>query len=245
MDQKEQELCIRDAMNSIHVSLDDQQVGQLQKYYEMTVEKNQVMNLTAITEFHDFVIRHFLDSLLFSDRILEKFTRKDLSVIDVGTGAGFPGIPLKIAYPALKVTLLDSLNKRLLFLNDVISAIGLENTSTVHYRAEDGARDRLLREKYDLAVSRAVANMSTLAEYCIPYVKPGGLFVAYKSDSSEEELKKSEKVIEMLGGKVEEVLTGTISGTDINRNIILIRKVRNTSNRYPRKAGIPSREPLS
>ena len=230
MDQKEQELCIRDAMNSIHVSLDDQQVGQLQKYYEMTVEKNQVMNLTAITEFHDFVIRHFLDSLLFSDRILEKFTRKDLSVIDVGTGAGFPGIPLKIAYPALKVTLLDSLNKRLLFLNDVISAIGLENTSTVHYRAEDGARDRLLREKYDLAVSRAVANMSTLAEYCIPYVK---------------ELKKSEKVIEMLGGKVEEVLTGTISGTDINRNIILIRKVRNTSNRYPRKAGIPSREPLS
>ncbi|MGI6107266.1 MAG: 16S rRNA (guanine(527)-N(7))-methyltransferase RsmG [Lachnospiraceae bacterium] len=241
----EQKQAIRDAFASLNISLSSIQTEQLLAFYEMIVEKNKVMNLTSITGFSDFVIKHYLDSLIFSDKVLARYPSKRIRMIDIGTGAGFPGVPMKIVYPELDTVLLDSLNKRLPFLNDAISDLNLQNIRTVHYRAEDGARDKGLREKFDLVVSRAVANMSTLSEYCIPYVKMNGYFTAYKSIASEEELEKAEPAIQLLGGKVEEVLTGKIPNTDIEREIILIKKVHSTPGKYPRKAGTPLKNPLS
>ena len=180
------------------LELSDEQIQQFSKYYDMLIEWNKVMNLTAITDKEEVIIKHFADSLLLSKY---KNLHDNLCVIDVGTGAGFPGIPLKIAYPELKVTLMDSLNKRLMFLDNVISELNLENITTVHSRAEDGGRSVEYREKYDLAVSRAVANLATLSEWCIPFVKPGGYFIPYKSNALSEEIRDGKKAIRILGGQ--------------------------------------------
>ena len=166
------------------------------------------------------------------------------SVIDVGTGAGFPGIPLKIAFPHLKVVLLDSLNKRINFLNTVIAELGLTDIKTIHGRAEDYAKQTEYREKFDLCVSRAVANLSTLSEYCLPYVSADGLFVPYKSGEIDEELENSKKAVKILGGKIENVVKFQLPGTEIARSFVKIRKISNTNKKYPRKAGLPAKEPL-
>lgn len=228
-------------MKNISLQLSKTQEEQFDRFYELLVEWNKVMNLTAITEYDEVVEKHFVDSLLIEKTVdLNKIEK----VIDVGTGAGFPGIPLKIAYPHLKVTLLDSLNKRLKFLNAVITELELENIVAVHGRAEDFAKQQQYREKYELCVSRAVANLSTLSEYCLPYVKTGGTFVSYKSGNIDEELRTSYNAIKILGGNVSDVIKFQLPGTDIGRSFIKIEKVKSTGKRYPRKAGLPAKEPL-
>ncbi len=221
--------------------LSKRQKEQFDKFYNTLIEWNRVMNLTAITEYDEVVKKHFIDSLSVKNVINLKEVR---SVIDVGTGAGFPGIPLKIAFPHLKVTLLDSLNKRVKFLNEVIFELDLKNIETVHGRAEDVARNEKYREQYDICVSRAVANLATLSEYCLPYVKIGGNFISYKSDNIEEEIKDSEKAIITLGGVIKEIVRFELPGTDIRRSFVIIEKKKSTSKKYPRKAGLPSKEPL-
>lgn len=226
---------------SLGIELTDTQQDKLNLFYKLLVEWNEKMNLTAITEYNDVVIKHFMDSIAINQAF---DISEDSSVIDVGTGAGFPGIPLNIVYPA-KYTLLDSLNKRINFLNEVISQCDLKNINTIHSRAEDGAHNKDLREKFDIAVSRAVANLSTLTEYCLPYVKIGGRFISYKSGNIDVELEQSKKAISILGGEIEKVVPVTLPTTDIERTFVIIKKVKQTGSKYPRKAGLPSKEPLS
>ncbi len=228
-------------VKELSIVLNDKQIQQFEQYYNILVEWNKVMNLTAITKYEEVIEKHFLDSLTIVDAInMEKIE----TLIDVGTGAGFPGIPLKIAFPHLKVTLLDSLNKRIKFLNEVIDLLELDDIKTIHGRAEDYAKQAEYREQYDICVSRAVANLATLSEYCLPYVKVDGLFVPYKSGEINEELKSSEKAVSILGGKVEEVVKFQLPGTDIGRSFVKIHKIKETKKKYPRKAGMPTKEPL-
>lgn len=232
---------LTEKVKELSIVLNDKQIQQFEQYYNILVEWNKVMNLTAITEYEEVVEKHFLDSLTIVDAInMEKIE----TLIDVGTGAGFPGIPLKIAFPHLKVTLLDSLNKRIKFLNEVIDLLELDDIKTIHGRAEDYAKQAEYREQYDICVSRAVANLATLSEYCLPYVKVDGLFVPYKSGEIDEELKSSEKAVSILGGKVEEVVKFQLPGTDIGRSFVKIHKIKETKKKYPRKAGMPTKEPL-
>lgn len=217
------------------------QQEQLTTYYEMLVEKNKVMNLTGITEFEDVLEKHFLDSIAVA-RYVD--LTKEVSVIDLGTGAGFPGMPLKILFPNLKMTLADSLNKRLLFLNEVIDSLGLEGVTTVHGRAEDLAMNANYREQYDYCVSRAVANLSSLSEYCLPFVKLGGSFISYKSGEIEKELSAAKKAIFLLGGQVKEVIPFRLDGTDLSRSFVMIEKEKKTPKIYPRKSGTPTKKPL-
>lgn len=229
------------------IGLSDKQYGQFIRYYEILIEWNKVMNLTAITEYDEAVVKHFLDSLSLVKAIdikSELSKNSDLSMIDVGTGAGFPGIPLKIAFPGLNITLLDSLNKRVGFLNTVTEELGLTGITTVHGRAEDYAKKGKLRESFDLCVSRAVANLSTLSEYCLPYVKIGGRFIAYKSEKTAEEISGAEKALSELGGKIVSSEEFVLPGTDLYRTLIVVEKIKATPNKYPRKAGTPSKEPL-
>ena len=229
-------------LNQIGITLNDKQKEQFDKFYELLVEWNKVMNLTGITEYEEVNEKHFVDSL----SIVKAIDMNDVkSVIDIGTGAGFPGIPLKIAFPHLKVVLLDSLNKRINFLNTVISELGLENIETIHGRAEDFAKQADYREQFDLCVSRAVANLATLSEYCIPYVEKGGMFVPYKSGEIDEEVEQAKKAVHVLGGKLENVIKFQLPGTEIGRSFVVIKKVQNTAKKYPRKAGLPSKEPIS
>ncbi len=219
----------------------DKQLEQFISFYEILVERNKVMNLTGITEYEEVVKKHFVDSLaIVNVHNLDSVN----SMIDVGTGAGFPGIPLKIMFPNIKVTLLDSLNKRIKFLNDVIDELDLKHIETIHGRAEDFAKDKNYRETYNMCVSRAVANLSTLSEYCLPYVKVGGYFIPYKSGEIEEELHNSEKAIKMLGGIIEDTIKFQLPDTDIGRSFVEIKKIKQTQKKYPRKAGLPSKEPL-
>lgn len=235
------------------VTLDDGQLDKFMEYYKLLVEWNSFMNLTAITEFDEVCIKHFIDSLSLC-KVLDLtgyYSAENFSVIDVGTGAGFPGIPLKIAFPDMNITLLDSLNKRVKFLDEVIARLGLENIEAIHGRAEDFAKPDLLREKFDICVSRAVANLSTLSEYCLPYVKTGGYFISYKSEKISSELKNLGTAVELLGGEVfrqEEFFLPDFdkrhSPAQFYRNLFVIRKVKPTPEKYPRKAGIPSKKPL-
>lgn len=228
-------------LEKIGITLNEQQKQQFDKYYEMLVEWNKVMNLTGITEYDEVNLKHFTDSLTIA-RTQEM--QKIQSVIDIGTGAGFPGIPLKIAFPHLKVVLLDSLNKRIKFLDAVIEELGLENISTIHGRAEDFAKKKEYRECFDLCVSRAVANLATLSEYCLPFVKVEGEFISYKSGDSDEEIRDAEFAVKVLGGKITDVDKFQLPGTDMGRSLVKIKKVKNTAGKYPRKAGLPSKEPL-
>jgi 16S rRNA (guanine527-N7)-methyltransferase len=231
-------------LEELHISLTDHQLKQFMAYYELLVEYNRVMNLTAITEFDDVMKKHFVDSLSLVKVFYDFLNNNDISLIDVGTGAGFPGIPLKIAFPDLSVTLLDSLNKRVNFLQTVIDELELKKIDAIHGRAEDFAKKGKLREQYDLCVSRAVANLSTLSEYCLPYVKVGGVFVSYKSEKIEEEKAAAEHAISILGGEVEKQVEFMLPSSDIYRNLIVIRKTKETPGKYPRKAGTAAKEPL-
>lgn len=228
-------------LNKLGIVLNNGQFEQFYQYYEMLIEKNKVMNLTAITDYEEVIHKHFLDSLSI---VLWKDFQKQNSIIDIGTGAGFPGIPLKIAFPKLDIVLLDSLNKRVNFLNEVIDELGLKGIQAVHGRAEDFARKPEYREQFDCCVSRAVANLATLSEYCIPFVKTGGYFVPYKSGKADEEIIQAKGAISILGGKVEERIAFELPGTDMDRTLVILKKEKNISKKYPRKAGQPSKEPL-
>ena len=232
---------IIDEMHKLGISLTEQQSEQLYEYYRLLVEWNSFMNLTGITEFSEVVQKHFVDSL----SIVKGKNMNDVdNLIDVGTGAGFPGLPLKIVFPHLKVTLLDSLNKRIDFLNAVIEKTGLTGIETIHGRAEDFAKPGLKREIYDLCVSRAVANLATLSEYCLPYVKIGGEFIPYKSGEVADELQDAKSAVFLLGGKVESCENFDLPGSDIHRSLVRIKKVGGCPKKYPRKAGMPSKVPL-
>lgn len=226
-------------LEELHITLSDHQKKQFLTYYEMLIEKNKVMNLTAITEFDDVIEKHFLDSLSLC-RVMD--FKSELFILDMGTGAGFPGIPLKIAFPHLKMVLADSLNKRILFLNDVIGELGLNDIVAVHARAEEMGREKQYREKFDLCVSRAVANLTSLSEYCIPFVKIGGKFIPYKSGDIEDEVRLANKAVSILGGNIEEVYKFDLY--EQKRSFVIIQKIKNTSGFYPRKAGTPTKEPL-
>ena len=214
---------------------------QFGKYYQMLIEWNEKINLTAITEETEVAYKHFLDCIsVFESKVIESGNR----IIDIGTGAGFPGIPMKIYDSSLKITLLDSLNKRINFLNEVTNCLGLRDVTTLHGRAEDYGTNKDHREKYDICVSRAVANLATLSELCLPFVKVGGYFIAMKGPKADEELEAAKKAIGLLGGKVEKVINYDISDKDFDHNMILIKKISATSTKYPRKAPKPSKEPL-
>ena len=229
-------------LKELGITLNNTQKQQFVKFYELLIEWNQVMNLTGITEYEEVNEKHFIDSL----SIVKAVDMDSVAtVIDIGTGAGFPGIPLKIAFPHLKMVLLDSLNKRVQFLNTVIDTLELTDIETIHGRAEDFAKQTQYREQFDLCVSRAVANLATLSEYCIPYVKQEGMFIPYKSGEIEEELQNSKKAVHVLGGKIEDVIKFQLPGTKIGRSFVKIRKVQNTAKKYPRKAGLPGKEPIS
>lgn len=231
----------RKGLKELNLQLTKQQEEQFFQYYELLIETNKVMNLTAITEKNEVIVKHFIDSLLIVKSIdLNKYD----NLIDVGTGAGFPGIPIKIIFPHIKVTLLDSLNKRLKFLNNVIEELGLKNIDTVHGRAEDLGHNSDYREKFDICVSRAVANLSTLSEYCIPFVKQNGKFVSYKSSVSSEEISDSNKAVKILGGKTVTNKNYDLPCSDIKRTLVIIDKIKDTPKKYPRKAGTPSKEPI-
>ena len=232
--------------SALGIELSEKQLEQFKKYYDMLIEKNKVMNLTAITEWEEVIDKHFIDSISLVKAI-------DLSgdkyVLDLGCGAGFPGIPLKIAFPNLKIVLLDSLNKRILFLKEVIEELGLENIEALHGRAEDYARKPEYREQFDYCVSRAVANLNSLSEICLPFVKEGGSFISYKSMKGIEELEQAGKAIRLLGGNLEKteqfVLEEESAGVEpMERNFIRINKVKATPKKYPRKPGTPFKEPL-
>ena len=233
----------RDALISLFSErgwpVDGQKADQLMTYYRMLVEKNRVMNLTRITNFQDALIKHFADSLMIADHV-------DLdhvgTVLDLGSGAGFPGVPLRIMYPHLHLVMIDSVGKKMNFVQDVIDELQLAHTEARHVRAEDLARDRKHREQYDLVVSRAVANLSTLAEYCLPFVKTGGCFAAYKADNCEDEVAEAAAAIRKLGGEPADVRKYSFSG--LGRAIVLVKKKSATPALYPRKAGTPAKEPL-
>lgn len=242
------------ACKEFHIDLSDKQIDRFEKYFELLVNWNEKMNLTAITEKEEVYSKHFLDSMSLMHAFYEldetdllkkkKLIAGDFSLIDVGTGAGFPGIPLKILFPQSKIVLMDSLGKRVTFLNEVIKDLKLEGISAIHARAEDLGKDPNYREQFDLCVSRAVANLSGLSEYCLPFVKKGGAFIPYKSEKAEEEIANAKNAIFLLGGTLQKKLDFTLPGTDFGRSLIIIEKRQPTSKKYPRKAGLPTKSPL-
>ncbi len=227
----------------IGIILTEKQIAQFQTYYDRLIETNKVMNLTAITELEEVISKHFIDSLLLI-QVYSDIAGQKLKVLDLGTGAGFPGIPLKIAFPSLQITLMDSLNKRVKFLKAVIDELKLCDIEAVHGRAEEAARNTTYREQFDLCVSRAVANLATLSEYTLPFVKIGGMCIPYKAAGVEEEVDAAKKAIQILGGKLTTVKKVTLPETEIERSFILIDKVKKTPKTYPRKPGTASKEPI-
>lgn len=227
----------------IGIVLTDKQINKFQIYYDMLIETNKVMNLTAITELDEVITKHFVDSLLLA-KVYPEVMKQNCKVLDLGTGAGFPGIPLKIAFPSLQITLMDSLNKRVKFLQSVIDELELCDIEAVHGRAEEAARNTAYREQFDLCVSRAVANLATLSEYTLPFVKVSGMCIPYKSSEVEEEVKEAGKAIQVLGGKLTAVKKVTLPGTDIERSFVMIEKKKPTPKAYPRKAGTAKKEPI-
>lgn len=231
-------------LKEVGITLSEHQMNQFYAYYQQLIEWNKVMNLTAITELEEVVSKHFIDSMTLIKAVGD-IEEKDISVIDVGTGAGFPGIPLKIAFPNLKITLLDSLNKRIKFLDGVIEQLGLNNITTIHGRAEDFGKNPEYRERFDLCVSRAVANAATLSEYCLPFVKVGGSFIPYKSGKIDEELEIGKKAIQTFGGTIKAVVRFQLESADADRALVVIQKTAKTPKKFPRKAGMPSKEPIA
>lgn len=236
---KEKISYMSDKFEQAGFTFSDLQKRQFYTFYNMLIDKNKVMNLTGITEFTEVVEKHFLDSIY-----LNHVTDLDqpVKIIDLGTGAGFPGIPLKIAFPEIEITLVDSLNKRIHFIEEVIEELGLTSIYAVHARAEELARNSEYREKFDLCISRAVANLSTLEEYCLPFVHIGGKFISYKSGEIEEEVQESKKACFLLGGKLKEVYKFDLE--ESKRSFVVVEKVKTTPKTYPRKAGTPSKMPL-
>lgn len=232
---------IKNKLENLNLQPTQEQLSKLYSFYELLIEKNKVMNLTGITEYEEVIDKHFVDSVSIIKAI---DLNKKIRIIDLGTGAGFPGIPLKIIFPNIEIVLVDSLNKRIKFLEEVVEKLQLTDISCIHSRAEDLARNKEYREQFDLCVSRAVANLSTLCEYCIPFVKVGGNFVSYKSGVIQEELEQAKYAISTLGGELSEVINFTLPETDIERSFIKIKKNKNTQKKYPRKAGLPGKEPI-
>lgn len=231
-------------LNEFGIELTVEMEEQFLLYYNILIEWNSFMNLTAITDFDEVLKKHFTDSVSLI-RAIPDLGEKRFKVIDVGTGAGFPGIPLKIVFPNISVVLLDSLNKRVNFLKEVISKLQLTDITAMHGRAEDFAQNKEYRESFDLCVSRAVANLATLSEYCLPFVKKNGRFISYKSEKVSEEFEVSGKAISVLGGEYENQVTFELPDSDIYRNLFIIKKKSATPGKYPRKAGLPSKEPIS
>ncbi len=229
-------------LEKLNIKLSEDQVGQFLTFYEMLIEKNKVMNLTTITEFQDVVQKHFIDSLSIC---LKVDLNQNIQILDLGTGAGFPGIPLKIAFPELNIVLIDSLNKRIIFLQEVISKLQLKKITAVHGRAEELARKPQYREQFDYCVSRAVAHLSSLSEYCIPFVKQGGMFISYKAGEIDEEVFQAKKAMHVLGGSIVNIDKFSLPGTDLSRTLIFIKKEQRTPKSYPRKAGTPARNPIN
>lgn len=232
---------LTDGCRELGIGLSDRQIEQFMIYYEYLIEKNKVMNLTGITEFEDVMIKHFLDSLSIVKAV--DMTRVE-RILDLGTGAGFPGIPLKIAFPDAEFVLLDSLNKRVQFLNDIIDKCRFEKITAVHARAEEAARNKLYRGSFDLCVSRAVANLSSLSEYCLPFVKKNGQFISYKSENIDMEVKEAQNAIQILGGTQRQIICFQLPKSDISRSFVIIDKRKDTPEKYPRKAGLPTKDPL-
>ncbi len=231
---------LTEGLEKLNINYDEVMLERCEDFYLMLIEKNKVMNLTSITEHDDFIVKHIFDSLLS----VKFYSYSNQKVIDVGTGAGFPGIPLKIFFPSLDMVLLDSLNKRLNFINEVIDKLGFENISTVHGRAEDLARDPSFREKFDLGLSRAVADLSVLSELGLPFIKKGGKFIFYKSSDIDEEVKKAGRAINILGASKPETYESILYGSDILRKFVFVDKIKTTPGKYPRKAGTPAKDPL-
>ena len=231
---------LKTSAEKMGIELSQNQLEKFDLYKKLLLEWNEKMNLTAITDDEGIAIKHFADSI----SVLPLIENKNASLIDVGTGAGFPGIPLKIANDGFKVTLLDSLNKRITFLEEVKKELGITNLECIHSRAEDGGRNTDLREKFDYCVSRAVAKLSVLSEYCMPFVAVGGYFISLKGPDAAEELTEAQKAISVLGGKVEKVVEITIPESDLKHCAVVIKKIKSTPKAYPRKAGTAAKKPL-
>lgn len=225
----------------IGIVLSEKQQQQFETYYDYLVAQNEVMNLTAITEYEEVLTKHFLDSLFLVQTMKDFHGKK---VLDLGTGAGFPGIPLKIAFPDTEFVLMDSLNKRISFLNRVIELLDLKKITAVHGRAEEAGRTAMYREQFDLCVSRAVARLSSLSEFCIPFVKPGGYFISYKAGDCKEECAEAKNAIKVLGGKLISAEESLLPDTEIARTFVVIQKEKHTPEKYPRGQGKPLKQPL-
>lgn len=232
---------LNNACTNENIPFDEDKYSKLIKYKDMLKEWNEKINLTAITDDEGIIKKHFIDSLKIFRFSKLKNCKK---IMDVGTGAGFPGIPMKILMPELDIVLLDSLNKRINFLNEVINTLQLKGISAIHGRAEDFARESNYREKFDAVVSRAVANLSVLSELCLPYVKKDGFFIALKGPAVENEIIEANKAIKVLGGELEDTIMVTVEGTELNHNLVIIKKTNHTSKDYPRKAGMITKKPI-
>ena len=239
MNKEELKKVFMEYAKKINIDINEEQINKFYDYMNLLIEWNKKINLTAITDYNEIILKHFVDSLT-----INKYIKENNYVVDVGTGAGFPGIPLKIIRDDINIVLVDSLNKRINFLNEVIKELNLKNIETVHARAEEFGRNKKYRQKFDVATSRAVANLSTLSEYMIPLVKINGRCICMKGKEIKEELKDSLNAIKVLGGKVENVEEFELADNDINRSIIYILKEKDTPNKYPRKAGTPSKDPI-